>query len=481
MYCVGGEKIMNYLPLFIDTSGKKCLVVGGGKVASRKLIPILKSEMEVKLISPEIIGEISELLGSSKNLTHEARKFEEKDINNQFLIIAATNDKSTNSLIAKLAKEKNILVNMAEDSLKGNTLIPSVVDRSPIKIAISSGAASPILTRLVKTKLETVIPYSFSKLADVMMEYRSKVKKRFSDIKDRRAFWEIFLEGPLSEMVLSGHLNKAKKALNKSLEKGDVFGKKGEVYLVGAGPGDPELLSFKALRLMQKADVVIYDRLVSEPIMNLIRQDAKKIYVGKQRADHAMPQENINELLARLALEGKKVLRLKGGDPFIFGRGGEEIESLIHDDIPFQIVPGITAASGCASYAGIPLTHRDFSQACIFVTGHLRDGTVNLNWKMLAHEKQTLVFYMGMHGSKIICEELIKHGLKKSTPAALIVKGTTIDQEVIIGDLSSMPKIILENKIIPPTLLIIGDVVKLHNKLKWFDPFNMQGKKNILF
>ena len=279
-------------------------------------------------------------------------------------------------------------------------------------------------------------------------------------------------------MVLSGHIDKARKALDDSLREKREPNQIGEVYLVGAGPGDPELLSFKALRLMQKADIVIYDRLVSQPIMNLIRQDAEKIYVGKQRADHAMPQENINQLLARLALDGKKVLRLKGGDPFIFGRGGEEIESLINDDIPFQIVPGITAASGCASYAGIPLTHRDHSQACIFVTGHLKDGTVNLNWEMLAHEKQTLVFYMGMHGSKIICEELINHGLKNTTPAALIVKGTTIDQEVIIGNLKNMPEIIKENKIIPPTLLIIGDVVKLHNKLKWFDPFSSLNNKN---
>ena len=470
---------MNYLPLFIDTSGKKCLIVGGGKVASRKLIPILESNMTVNMISSDIADEILEIIKNKKNFTYEQRNFEEKDINDQFLIIAATNDKSINSLIAKLAKEKNILVNMAEDSIKGNVLIPSVVDRSPIKIAISSGAASPILTRLVKTKLETIIPYAFSKLADVMMEYRAKVKKKYSSIKERRNFWETFLDGPLSEMVLSGHIEKVKKILDKSLKEKNIPSNTGEVYLVGAGPGDPELLSFKALRLMQKADVVIYDRLVSEPIMNLIRQDAEKIYVGKQRADHAMPQENINQLLARLAIEGKKVLRLKGGDPFIFGRGGEEIESLINDDIPFQIVPGITAASGCASYAGIPLTHRDYSQACIFVTGHLRDGTVNLNWKMLAHEKQTLVFYMGMHGSKVICEELIKHGLKETTPAALIVKGTTADQEVIIGDLSNMPKIILENKIIPPTLLIIGDVVKLHNKLKWFEPMMMQGKKNI--
>ena len=467
---------MSYLPLFIETTGKKCLIVGGGKVASRKLIPILKSKMKVTLISPEVIEEIELNFQKNKNLKIIKRKFEPEDIEDQFLIIAATNEKTTNQKIAKLSKDNNILVNMAEDSLSGNTLIPSVVDRDPIKIAVSSGAASPILTRLVKTKLETVIPYSFSKLADIMMEYRDVVKKNFLKISDRRKFWEVFLDGPVSEMVLSGHIDKAKKALDESLKENKFLEKTGEVYLVGAGPGDPELLSFKALRLMQKADIVIYDRLVSRPIMNLIRQDAEKIYVGKQRADHAMPQENINQLLARLALEGKKVLRLKGGDPFIFGRGGEEIESLIKDDIPFQIVPGITAASGCASYAGIPLTHRDYSQACIFVTGHLRDGTVNLNWEMLAHEKQTLIFYMGMHGSKIICEELIKHGLSDVTPAALIVKGTTEDQEVIIGNLKNMPEIIMDRKIVPPTLLIIGDVVKLHNKLKWFNPFHLENK-----
>ena len=469
---------MSYLPLFIETTGKKCLIVGGGKVASRKLIPILKAKMKVTLISPKVIEEIELNFHKNKNLKIIKRKFKPEDIEDQFLIIAATNEKTTNQKIAKLSKDNNILVNMAEDSLSGNTLIPSVVDRDPIKIAVSSGAASPILTRLVKTRLETVIPYSFSKLADIMMEYRDAVKKNFLKISDRRKFWEVFLDGPVSEMVLSGHIDKAKKALDESLKENKFLEKTGEVYLVGAGPGDPELLSFKALRLMQKADIVIYDRLVSRPIMNLIRQDTEKIYVGKQRADHAMPQENINQLLARLALEGKKVLRLKGGDPFIFGRGGEEIESLIKDDIPFQIVPGITAASGCASYAGIPLTHRDYSQACIFVTGHLRDGTVNLNWEMLAHEKQTLIFYMGMHGSKIICKELIKHGLSDETPAALIVKGTTEDQEVIIGNLKNMPEIIMERKIVPPTLLIIGDVVKLHNKLKWFNPFHL-GNKNL--
>lgn len=469
---------MSYLPLFINTSEKKCLIVGGGTVASRKLIPILESKMKVTIVSPEISDEIKELVKNSKNLSYQSREFKENDIQDQFLVVAATNNKAINALICNIAKKKNILVNMAENSSLGNTLIPSVIDRDPIKIAISSGGASPILTRLLKTKLETVIPYSYSKLAEIMMLYRKRVKKKFLKIIDRRYFWESFLDGPISEMVLSGQIDKAKNALDQSLEDNKIFNRVGEVYLVGAGPGDPELLSFKALRLMQKADVVIYDRLVSEPIMNLLRQDAEKIYVGKQRADHAMPQENINQLLSRLALEGKKVLRLKGGDPFIFGRGGEEIESLINDDIPFQIVPGITAASGCASYAGIPLTHRDHSHACIFVTGHLKDGTVNLNWEMLAHEKQTLVFYMGMHGSKIICEQLIKHGLNNNTPAALIVKGTTTNQKVIIGNLESMPSIIEKNKIVPPTLLIIGSVVSLHDKLKWFNPLSKKLEKN---
>ncbi len=472
---------MSYLPLFINTDGKKCLIVGGGKVASRKLIPILESGMQVTMISPKIIDEIMQSAKNFNNFNYKKRNFEKNDICNQFLVIAATNDHSINSLIAEIAKKKKILVNMAENMHEGDIIIPSVVNRNPIKIAISSGGASPILTRLIKTKLETIIPYSYSNLAEIMIEYREKVKKTFIKIKDRRNFWEAFLDGPVSELVLSGRIKKAKKTIDKFLEEKIFLDNMGEVYLVGAGPGDPELLSFKALRLMQKADVVIYDRLVSDPIMSLVRQDAEKIYVGKQRSDHTMPQENINHLLARLALEGKKVLRLKGGDPFIFGRGGEEIESLINDDIPFQIVPGITAASGCASYAGIPLTHRDYSQACIFVTGHLKDGTVNLNWKMLAHDNQTLVFYMGMHGSKIICEELINHGLKKNTPAALIIKGTTVDQEVIIGDLENMPNIIMQKKITPPTLLIIGNVVQLHHKLKWFDPYSKKNNRNLNF
>ncbi|MEC7885867.1 MAG: siroheme synthase CysG [Pseudomonadota bacterium] len=461
---------MSYLPLFIKADQKKCLIIGGGEVVSRKLPSLIKANLRITIVSPSINDDIKLQIKQNKDIKHISREFEKSDISDQFIIIVASSDNKVNIEATKIAKHKKILVNMAEDAKEGDTLLPSIVDRDPIKIAISSGSASPILTRLLKNKLETLIPFYFSDLANIMMEYRSKVKERFKKILDRRTFWENFLEGPISEMVLSGQEEKARDALDEALKNKNEQKKMGEVYLVGSGPGDPELLSFKALRLMQKADVVVYDRLVSEPIMNLIRKEAKKIYVGKQKADHSMPQESINELLARLAMEGKKVLRLKGGDPFIFGRGGEEIESLINDNIPFQIVPGITAASGCSSYAGIPLTHRDYSQACVFVTGHLKDGTVNLNWNMLAHEKQTLVFYMGLHGSKVICSELIKHGLDKDTPAALITQGTTKKQKVYLSDLENLPDMIMSNKIEPPTLLIIGKIVNLHKKLRWFNP-----------
>ncbi len=459
---------MSLLPLFIDIKDKPCLVVGGGKIAARKLKMLCKAEADITVIAPSLCDEINTLC-EAHSLSSHIRNFADNDITNQSLIIAATNDAALNKHISDLAKQHNILVNVADDFKQGDVVLPSVIDRDPIQIAVTTGGASPVLARLLRRNLERCTPSAYGSLASLVEQYRQKTAELIHDEDSRRRFWEEVLQGPIAEMVLAGKVSAAEETLQRKLENKDYSNDdKGEVYLVGAGPGDPDLLTFRALRLMQQADAVVYDRLVSDQIMNLVRKDAEKIYAGKQRANHAIQQESINHLLVRLAKEGKRVLRLKGGDPFIFGRGGEEIETLMEEGVHFQVVPGITAAAGCASYSGIPLTHRDHAQACTFVTGHLRDGTVNLNWEMLAHKKQTIVFYMGLHGLNIICEQLIKHGLSANTPAALISKGTTPDQRVLIGDLNSLPNLVDEQHVQGPTLIIVGSVVSLHTKLHWY-------------
>ncbi len=352
-------------------------------------------------------------------------------------------------------------------------IVPSIIDRSPVMVAVSSGGSSPVLARLLRTKLETLIPSSYGRLATLLEGYRNKVKAAFSNTRDRRRFWEVILQGPVTELMFSGRDKQAQAVLEKAIEKGEAtISGPGEVYLVGAGPGDPDLLTFGALRLLQQADVVVYDRLVSAPILDLARRDAEKIYVGKKNRDHTLPQEGINELLAKLAKQGKRVLRLKGGDPFIFGRGGEEIERLMEEGISFQVVPGITAAAGCASYAGIPLTHRNHAQSVVFATGHLKDNSIDLNWKALAQPNQTVVFYMGLTGLYVICEQLIKHGMPEDTAIALVEKGTTVDQKVHTATLATLPEKIKNISVKPPTLIIVGSVVSLHEKLAWFEPAN---------
>jgi uroporphyrin-III C-methyltransferase/precorrin-2 dehydrogenase/sirohydrochlorin ferrochelatase len=343
------------------------------------------------------------------------------------------------------------------------------MDRSPLMVAFSSGGASPVLTRIMRGKLETMIPQNYSRLAAFAERYRELVKQRVTNPAKRRIFWENALESVVAEKVLAGDEDSAEKIMRQMLAEEDNI-QHGEVYLVGAGPGDPDLLTFRALRLMQKADVVVYDNLVSKPILDMTRRDAERIYVGKKRNDHTLRQEEINELLVRLAKEGKRVLRLKGGDPFIFGRGGEEIETLSEHGILFQVVPGITAASGVAAYAGIPLTHRDHAQSCIFVTGHLKDGSMNLDWDALARPKQTIVVYMGLLGLETLCAELVAHGMPDSTPAAIVQQGTTQNQRVVTGTLATLAGIAQRENLHAPTLIIIGGVVNLRKKLAWFKP-----------
>ncbi|MED5274643.1 MAG: siroheme synthase CysG, partial [Pseudomonadota bacterium] len=348
-------------------------------------------------------------------------------------------------------------------------IFPSILERGPITVAVSTGGSSPVLARMLRTKLETMIPGSYGRLAKIVSENRVPIRKKLKNSKSNRIFWEQMLNSKFVELVLSGQDEEAVAYLKSEIDSFDEEVKnKGEVYIVGAGPGDPDLLTFRALRLMQQADVALYDRLVHPSIIDLIRRDAKKIYVGKQRDIHAVRQEEINQLLVKYAKEGKRVLRLKGGDPFIFGRGGEEIETLVDEKVSFQVVPGITAASGCAAYAGIPLTHRDYAQSCSFVTGHLKEGKLNLNWEKLIQKDHTIVFYMGLVTIDIICEELQKNGLDSSTPCAIIQQGTTPEQKEYISTLSKMPEVVKKEKPQAPTLLIVGNVVKLRDKLSWY-------------
>ncbi len=464
---------MDYLPIFANIRGKLCLVVGGGEVGKRKAGVLLEAGARVRVVAPQIDPALAE----QQHVEAVATRFEAQHLDGVMLVIAATNDRSVNQQVSELARARNIPVNVVDDPELCSFIMPAILDRSPLMVAFSSGGASPVLTRMMRGRLETMIPQNYSRLAGFAERFRETVKQRVKIPEKRRIFWENVLEGVIAEKVLSGDESSAETMLQRMLENEDNI-LRGEVYLVGAGPGDPDLLTFRALRLMQKADVVVYDNLVSKPIVDMTRRDAERIYVGKKRDAHTLRQEEINELLVRLAKEGKRVLRLKGGDPFIFGRGGEEIETLAAQGIPFQVVPGITAASGVSAYAGIPLTHRDHAQSCIFVTGHLKDGSMNLDWDALARPRQTIVVYMGLHGLATLCRELVAHGLPGDTPIAIVQQGTTRNQRVLTGSLETLPQNPQVEELHAPTLIIVGGVVTLRKKFAWFNPENPEETKS---
>jgi uroporphyrin-III C-methyltransferase/precorrin-2 dehydrogenase/sirohydrochlorin ferrochelatase len=460
---------MDFLPLFFKLNGKTCLVIGGGAVAVRKANLLRGAQGNVFVVAEKFSPAMKTFIQNEACGSRE-RAFEDSDLDNVQLVIAATNDSALNARVSKLAHERQLPVNVVDNPALCSFILPAIVDRSPLVVAVSSGGQSPVLARLLRARLETLIPSAYGRLGLLMGRYRDAVKNDIEAPNKRRGFWESVLQGPIAEMVFAGKEAQAETLLQQTLDdKKNNKSDRGEVYLVGAGPGEPDLLTFRALRLMQQADVVLYDRLVSPGILDLCRRDADMIHVGKARSHHSVPQEEINHMLVRLAKEGHRVCRLKGGDPFIFGRGGEEIELLAQENIPFQVVPGITAASGCAAYAGIPLTHRDYSQSVRFVTGHLKDNTPDLEWSSLIQPRQTLVFYMGLVGLEHICKQLIKHGLSEQTPVALVQKGTTSQQRVLIGSLETMPAIIRNEHIQPPTIIIVGEVVRLHSKLAWFE------------
>lgn len=458
---------MRHLPIFFDIKQELCLVIGGGEIATRKVSLLLRAGARVRLIAPELCQSLQRLADKGK-IEHHARSYQKDDLDGAVLVIAATNDLTINRAIATTARAQRIPVNVVDNPDDGNFIMPSIIDRSPVVAAVSTGGASPVLARLIRSRLESLIPAGYGRLAELAARFRDRVREKISDPVQRRRFWDCVLQGGVAERVFSGHMQEAEMLMERELADAPTHQEMGEVYLVGAGPGDPDLLTFRALRLMQQADVVVYDRLVAKAVLDMTRGDARRIYVGKERDNHAMRQEQINQLLADLAKEGHRVLRLKGGDPFIFGRGGEEIDTLAEQGVPFQVVPGVTAAAGCASYAGIPLTHRDHAQSVTFVTGHLKDNSMNLNWTQLAQPAQTLVFYMGLKGLPVISRELQAHGLPGDTPAALVQQGTTHQQKVYTGTLTTLPEIAEREQPKPPTLIIIGEVVQLHEKLSWY-------------
>ncbi len=461
---------MDYLPIFLDIRGKRVVIDGGDTVAARRAERALAAGANVEVYDANLSDEFRPLAGNPA-LRHVSRPIEEADLKGAAVAYGASEDEARDAVLHAASKKHGVLANVADVSQYCDFITPSIVDRAPIVVAISSGGSAPVIARILRARIESALPPAYGRLAEFVGRFRDEVTARVRRNRDRRRFWEHAIEGPVGDLFLSGSADAAERALKAELEQASKDNPKrrvGEVYLVGAGPGDPDLLTFRALRLMQRCDVVLYDRLVGDDIMGLVRRDAQRVYVGKQRANHTMRQEEINALLVKLAREGKRVLRLKGGDPFMFGRGGEEIEKLAENDIPFQVVPGVTAAAGCASYSGIPLTHRDHAQACIFVTAHGKDGVLGIDWDVLMRPQQTVAVYMGLSNLQHLADEIVAKGLPADTPAAIVDNGTRENQTVVVGTVTTLVEKAEAANLKGPAIIIIGSVVELHDKLAWF-------------
>jgi uroporphyrin-III C-methyltransferase/precorrin-2 dehydrogenase/sirohydrochlorin ferrochelatase len=450
---------MDYLPLFADLRGRPCLLVGGGEVAGRKLDLLLAAGAAVEIVAPHLGEHVSELV-SAHGLAVQRRPFQPGDERGRYLVIAATDDPAVNRQVFELGTAANTLVNSVDQPDISSAIFPAIVDRSPVIVAVSTGGGSPTLARTVRGWLEARLPARLGALAAFVRDRRGEVKRRLDGVPARQRFWEAFFASDAPERVYTGDQAGAEATFQALLEA-PAAARQGTVALVGAGPGDPELLTLKALRLLQGADVVLYDNLVDRRILEYARRDAERVYVGKRRKDHGVGQEGIHQLLVTHARAGRNVVRLKGGDPFIFGRGGEEIEALAEAEFDCIAVPGITAALGAACYAGIPLTHRDLAQSVRFVTGHRSEDRINLDWPELAKPGQTLVIYMGRGGLAEILAQLVAHGRAPGTPAALVANATLENQSVVAGTIGDLAMRVHAAEISGPTITIVGEVVAL--------------------
>jgi len=458
----GERRRVDYLPIFLDIRDRPALVVGGGAVAARKADLLLRAGARPMVVAPEA-GDAIAALARRGRVALAPRRFAADDLAGVAVAVAATDDRATNEAVSAAARAAGVPVNVVDQPALSTFILPAVIDRSPVVLAISSGGRAPVLARLLRAQVESLLPHGYGRLARLAGEFRALARARIEDPVGRRRFWERVFESAVAEDALAGRDAAAAARLTAMLDGPAQAGaRQGAVYMVGAGPGDPDLLTFRALRLMQRADIVLHDRLIPEAILDLVRREADRINVGKCGGRHAMPQAEIGRLMVKLAREGRRVLRLKGGDPFIFAHGGEETAALLAQDIPFQVVPGITAASGCATAAGIPLTHRDHADACVFVTGHRAEDRTDLDWAMLARPRQTVVVYMGLGSAATIARELIAHGAAPSRPAAIIVDGTLASQRVIAAPLSGLAAAAADARDLGgAALIIIGDVARL--------------------
>ncbi|AGE88581.1 uroporphyrinogen-III C-methyltransferase [Cronobacter sakazakii] len=454
---------MDHLPIFCQLRHRACLLVGGGDVAERKARLLLEAGAALTVNALAFAPQF-EAWAKQGMLRLVQGEFNAILLDDCWLAIAATDDDAVNNQVSEAAEARRIFCNVVDAPKQASFIMPSIIDRSPLMVAISSGGTSPVLARLLREKLEALLPQHLGKVAGYAGQLRRRVKQTFTSMSERRRFWEKFF---VNDRLAQSLANDDEQAVNRITETllSEPLDDRGEVVLVGAGPGDPGLLTLKGLQQIQQADIVVYDRLVSDEIMNLVRRDADRVFVGKRAGYHCVPQEEINQILLREAQRGKRVVRLKGGDPFIFGRGGEELETLCDAGIPFSVVPGITAASGCSAYAGLPLTHRDYAQSVRLITGHLKNGG-EFDWHNLAAEKQTLVFYMGLNQAAAIQEKLIEHGMDPQMPVALVENGTSVKQRVVAGVLTELGA--LAQRVESPSLIIVGRVVALRDKLNWF-------------
>ncbi|PLR35014.1 uroporphyrinogen-III C-methyltransferase [Chimaeribacter californicus] len=454
---------MDYLPIFCRLHQRACLLVGGGDVAERKARLLMNAGAQLTVCAPAFTPQFH-LWAEQQALTLAAQPFDAALLADKWLVIAATDDMAVNQQVSDAAEAQRIFCNVVDAPEQAGFIMPSIIDRSPLMVAVSSGGRAPVLARLLREKLEALLPQHLGELATLAGSLRQRVKQRWKSAGERRHFWEkLFDHQPLAHAVAAKDSARSTQLVETLFS--EPLDHHGEVVLVGAGPGDAGLLTLKGLQQLQRADIVVYDRLVSDEVMNLVRRDAERIFVGKRAGYHCVPQEEINQILLAQAQRGKRVVRLKGGDPFIFGRGGEELETLCDTGIPFSVVPGITAASGCAAYSGIPLTHRDYAQSVRLVTGHLKKEG-ELDWATLAAGQQTLVFYMGLAQAPAIQQQLMAHGMAGTMPVALVENGTSVKQRVVSGELCHLAS--LAQQVSSPSLIIVGRVVALRERLNWF-------------